>query len=170
LNSKIINFKKKSQFGINHLGHFYLTNKLLPIMYKSALKSGEGRIINVSSVAHEMGTGDINFDDINYNNFYSPFLAYSQSKLANIMFSNELNNKLKVDNIPIYTYSLHPGVIYTNLCRDFSCIPDCGFMCVCWACVKWMLPCFSFFLMIRYLYIYENCKTGMCYHYLLCHF
>merc|ERR1719495_627211 len=88
------------QFGTNHLGHFLLTNLLLPLLRKG----GEGtRVVTVSSIAHEMGA--INFDDINFRNTkYKPGKAYNQSKLANILFSNHLG-ELERDN-GIHTYSL----------------------------------------------------------------
>jgi len=103
------------QFGINHLGHFRLTNLLLPLMIKT---EGERRIVCVSSMAHTMGTQEINFDDIFWEKSYSPWSSYGQSKLANIMFAKELNRKLLEDKIPITVNSLHPGVIPTELMRD----------------------------------------------------
>jgi len=105
------------QIGINHFGHFRLTLLLLPLMKKSALNSGEGRIVNLSSEAHRMAKS-INFDNINLKDEYGSWWAYGQSKLANIMFSNELNKRLKNDKIPISVNSLHPGVIQTEIMRD----------------------------------------------------
>jgi len=106
------------QFGINHLGHFRLTLLLLPVLIKSALKEGEGRIVNLSSEAHRMGKQIIHFDNISLKDNYGKWESYGQSKLANILFSNELNKKFKNDKIPITVYSVHPGVIKTELMRD----------------------------------------------------
>ncbi|XP_065663522.1 retinol dehydrogenase 12 [Hydra vulgaris] len=96
------------QFGVNHLGHFALTNLLLKHMIKT-----KGRVINVSSMVYAFG--DINFDDINSEKSYNKIKAYSQSKLANILFTRELQNKLGNSNIT--TYSLHPGAIKSDLQR-----------------------------------------------------
>jgi NAD(P)-dependent dehydrogenase (short-subunit alcohol dehydrogenase family) len=107
------------QIGINHFGHFRLSNLLLPIMKET---EGERRIVVVSSRAHQRAiNGKIDFENINWEKNYSSTASYSQSKLANIMFSNELNRKLKKDGIPITVNSLHPGVIPgTELSRDFG--------------------------------------------------
>jgi NAD(P)-dependent dehydrogenase (short-subunit alcohol dehydrogenase family) len=77
------------QFGTNHIGHFALTLALKPLL----LKSPDARVINVSSLAHKNiviwpGTGKIYWDDLNFDKIaYRPFVAYSQSKLANILFT-----------------------------------------------------------------------------------
>ncbi|CAG9759549.1 unnamed protein product [Ceutorhynchus assimilis] len=101
------------QFGTNHLGHFLFTMLLLPRIIQSA----PARIVTVSSVAHERGTMD--FDDLNWTKkSYHPLKAYGQSKLSNILFSNELARRLKEANInDVTVYSLHPGVIKTELGR-----------------------------------------------------
>jgi hypothetical protein len=89
-------------------------------MKKSAIKTGEGRIIVLSSTAHTMSKG-INFENMFLENgAYGKWVSYSQSKLANILFAQELNERLKNDNIPITVNSLHPGVINTELGRDFG--------------------------------------------------
>ncbi|XP_047139491.1 retinol dehydrogenase 11 [Hydra vulgaris] len=98
------------QIGVNHFGHFVLTNLLLKCMLKT---EGHGRIINVSSRAH--GYGSINFDDINSEKSYNSVKAYAQSKLANILFTEELQRKLVNTNLT--TYSLHPGFVKTDLGR-----------------------------------------------------
>jgi len=106
------------QFQVNHLGHFLLTNLL---MDKLKAKDG-GRIINVSSVAHWMSIGipqDVNWEYVRYNGF----LAYSNSKLANVLFSTELIKRLKGSSVSVY--SLHPGGVATNLGRNIApYIPD----------------------------------------------
>uniref|UniRef100_A0A3Q3WK15 Uncharacterized protein n=1 Tax=Mola mola TaxID=94237 RepID=A0A3Q3WK15_MOLML len=97
------------QFGVNHLGHFLLTNCLLDLLKKST----PSRVVNVSSLAHQKG--QIHFDDINLDKEYHPWRSYSQSKLANVLFTRELANRLKGSGVT--TYSLHPGVIRTELGR-----------------------------------------------------
>ncbi|XP_069019314.1 retinol dehydrogenase 13-like [Embiotoca jacksoni] len=104
------------QFGVNHLGHFLLTNCLLDLLKKSA----PSRIVNVSSLAHERGY--IYFNDINQDKDYHPWKSYSQSKLANVLFTKELANRMQGTRVT--TYSLHPGVIRTELGRHlWSMIP-----------------------------------------------
>jgi NAD(P)-dependent dehydrogenase (short-subunit alcohol dehydrogenase family) len=101
------------QFGVNHLGHFLLTNLLLDL-----LKSTENsRIINVSSRAHSGILFDygMNWQDLNWTKNYDPMKAYSQSKLANILFTKELAKRLKNDRILVF--SLHPGAVRTELVR-----------------------------------------------------
>ncbi|XP_011639337.1 retinol dehydrogenase 11-like [Pogonomyrmex barbatus] len=107
------------QLQSNYLGHFLLTLLLLPKMQLSAPGC---RIVNVSSVGYIFGK--IHFDDINLKNSYNyfrPWKAYMQSKLANIMFTKELARRLKEAKISgINVYSLHPGVIKTELGRNFN--------------------------------------------------
>ncbi|KAM4602543.1 retinol dehydrogenase 13 isoform 2-T2 [Polymixia lowei] len=97
------------QFGVNHLGHFLLTNCLLDLLKKSA----PSRIVIVSSLAHKKG--HIHFDDINFDKDYQREKSYRQSKLANVLFSRELAARLQGTGVT--TYSLHPGVIRTELGR-----------------------------------------------------
>jgi len=105
------------QFGTNHVGHHMLTRLLLPII------TAKGRIVNVASTAHSMS--DINFNNLNYDTTpgieerkYTPWGAYGQSKLSNILFAKALSDKLKAAGSDIKTISLHPGVIATNLWRN----------------------------------------------------
>nr|XP_033791376.1 retinol dehydrogenase 13 isoform X2 [Geotrypetes seraphini] len=98
------------QFGVNHLGHFLLTNLLLDKMKSS----GRARIINVSSLAHV--AGEIDFDDLNCEEKkYNTKKAYCQSKLANVLFTKELARQLQ--GTEVTTNSLHPGVASTELGR-----------------------------------------------------
>ncbi len=103
------------QFGVNHLGHFLLTELLLGLMIKSA----PARIIVVSSGAHKIGK--INFDDVGLVNGWNMIRAYSQSKLANVIFTNELSRRL--DGTGVVANSLHPGTIKSN----FAVNRDTGF-------------------------------------------
>ncbi|XP_067216943.1 retinol dehydrogenase 11 isoform X3 [Linepithema humile] len=97
----------------NHLGHFLLTLLLLPRLQLSGFGC---RIINVSSCTHWFG--NINFDDINLEKSYGPWKAYTQSKLANILFTKELARQLAKAKITgINVYALHPGLIPTEIAR-----------------------------------------------------
>lgn len=96
------------QFGINHIGHFLLTTSLLDLM-------GEGsRIVVVASGAHK--TGKIHFDDINLHKGFNVFKAYSQSKLANVLFTRELARRVKDKGITVNC--CHPGAVATNIGID----------------------------------------------------
>ena len=104
-------------FAVNYLGHFILTNLLLDLMKKSV----PSRIINVSSGIHFRG--NINLDDINYSNGYSMFKAYSDSKLANILFTYALARRLEGTGVSANT--LNPGVVRTNIVhREFTVVID----------------------------------------------
>ncbi|XP_045135874.1 retinol dehydrogenase 11-like isoform X1 [Portunus trituberculatus] len=97
------------QLGTNHLGHFLLTMLLLDRLKASA----PARIINVSSIAHTQGK--MHWDDLHLTKDYNAKAAYCQSKLANVLFTRELAKKLKGTNVN--AYSLHPGVVQTDLGR-----------------------------------------------------
>ena len=96
---------------IQILGHFLLTLSLIPLLKKSS----KARIVNVSSKAHLRGI--IHFENINLRNgAYTPMKAYSQSKLSNVLFTRELTKRLGPKS-HINTYSLHPGIVFTELTR-----------------------------------------------------
>ncbi|KAL6423558.1 hypothetical protein ACFW04_010241 [Cataglyphis niger] len=104
------------QLQSNYLGHFLLTLLLLPKIQSSAPGC---RIVNVSSLAHIFG--NIHFNDMNLERSYGPLKGYAQSKLANILFTKELARRLKKAEISgINVYSLHPGVVRTDLGRYFN--------------------------------------------------
>ncbi|KAG2690496.1 hypothetical protein I3760_09G189200 [Carya illinoinensis] len=107
------------QFATNYLGHFHLTNLLLEKMKNTARTTGiEGRIVNLSSIAHHLTyEHGIRFDNINDGVGYSDKKAYGQSKLANILHANELSRRLKEEGINITVNSVHPGLIMTPLMR-----------------------------------------------------
>lgn len=96
------------QFGINHLGHFLLTTLLLDRMPAGS------RIVNVASGAHKVGR--IHFDDINLRHGYNVVKAYSQSKLANVLFTRELAARVKDRGITVNC--CHPGAVATNMGVD----------------------------------------------------
>lgn len=96
------------QFGTNHLGHFALTNLLLPHV------TGNGRVVTVSSGAHKFGK--IDFDDLNWEHRkYRRWRAYGQSKLANLLFTKELQRRLAEAGSSILSLAAHPGYAATNL-------------------------------------------------------
>ena len=96
------------QFGINHLGHFLLTTLLLDMMPAGS------RIVNVASGAHKVG--NIHFDDINLRHGYNVVRAYSQSKLANVLFTRELAVRLKGRGVTVNC--CHPGAVATSIGVD----------------------------------------------------
>jgi NAD(P)-dependent dehydrogenase (short-subunit alcohol dehydrogenase family) len=94
------------QIGTNHLGHFALTNLLL--------ENVTGRVVTVSSTAHRMGS--IDFEDLNWERrSYSAWRAYGQSKLANLLFTAELQRRLSEAGSPVLANAAHPGYAATNL-------------------------------------------------------
>lgn len=97
------------QFGTNHVGHFALTAQLLPLLQKSP----GARVVTVSSVANRAGA--INFDDLQSKSSYNPMKAYSQSKLANLMFALELQRQSEKHGWGITSMAAHPGVSRTKL-------------------------------------------------------
>ncbi len=99
----------ESQFGTNHLGHFALTGLLLPAL----LKAPATRVVTVSSHLHRRGT--MNFDDLQGERKYSPWGAYGQSKLANLMFCFELQRRAIEADTALLSLAAHPGYAATNL-------------------------------------------------------
>ena len=95
------------QFGTNHLGHFALTNLLLPYL--------TDRVVTVSSGAHRWGDARIRFDDLNWTTGYHPNQAYAQSKLANLLFTLELQRRLTESGSAVRALAAHPGYSATNL-------------------------------------------------------
>jgi NAD(P)-dependent dehydrogenase (short-subunit alcohol dehydrogenase family) len=97
------------QFGTNHLGHFALTGLLLDLL----LKTPDSRVVNVSSSAQYMGR--MNFEDPQLRQNYSRWGAYGQSKLANVLFTHELQRRLEQAGSTTISASAHPGGARTNL-------------------------------------------------------
>ncbi len=105
----------EKQFATNHMGHFTLITGLL-----SQIKAADSaRVVIVSSAAHMQAPAEgIEFDNLDGHKSYSGWKAYGQSKLANILFANELARRLKETGVTVN--SLHPGVIATNLGRHMN--------------------------------------------------
>jgi len=99
------------QFGVNHLGHFALTAHLLPTL----LATSGSRVVNVSSLSHYFGRLDL--DTIEHTQHYSPLGAYCRSKLANLLFTSELQVRLAVADTATVAVAAHPGGANTNLGR-----------------------------------------------------
>jgi NAD(P)-dependent dehydrogenase (short-subunit alcohol dehydrogenase family) len=101
----------ETQFGTNHLGHFVLVNKLVPL-----LKSG-ARIVTLSSAGHQIS--DVDIEDPNFERTpYQPFTAYGRSKTANILYAVALDSRLKGRGVR--ATSIHPGGIQTELGRHLT--------------------------------------------------
>lgn len=107
------------QWGVNHLGHFYLTY----LLWDKVKKSGSYRVLNVSSLAHKRlfvytGQPGLDFDNINYEKGYDPSQAYGRSKLYNVLFTRALASKINSSQGKVV--SLHPGVVRTELLREIK--------------------------------------------------
>ncbi|MCV7087257.1 SDR family NAD(P)-dependent oxidoreductase [Mycolicibacter hiberniae] len=100
------------QFGTNHLGHFALTGLLLPRM----LRVRQSRVVTVSSMAHRIMAA-IHFDDLQWEHGYNRIAAYGQSKLANLMFTYELQRRLAAKRRSTIAVAAHPGTANTELTR-----------------------------------------------------
>lgn len=97
------------QIGTNHLGHFALTGRLLDMLSATP----DSRVVTVSSTMHKMGKMD--FDDLHGDRSYWKWGAYSQSKLANLLFAFELNRRLESAGSTSISAACHPGYASTNL-------------------------------------------------------
>ena len=97
------------QFGVNHLGHMALTLQLLPLMQGR----NDARVVTVTSGAQYFGR--IRWDDPGWSKGYDRYGAYSQSKLANVMFALELDARLREQGSPIRSLAAHPGLARTDL-------------------------------------------------------
>ena len=106
------------QMGTNHLGHFLLTNLLLPKMISTASQSLDARVVVVSSAAHALANSRIRLHDLNWEldeSHFSPSQGYFHSKLANNLFCRELSRRLQGSGVT--AYAVHPGVVNTNILR-----------------------------------------------------
>lgn len=105
------------QLGTNHLGHFALTGLLLPALLATGPTGGVGagpaRVVTVSSNAHKLGRLDR--DDLMGERRYAPWKAYGQAKLANLLFTRELQRRADAASVPLLSLAAHPGYARTNL-------------------------------------------------------
>jgi NAD(P)-dependent dehydrogenase (short-subunit alcohol dehydrogenase family) len=101
------------QFGTNHLGHFALTGLLLDHI----LRVEDSRIVTVSSLGHRVRSA-IDFDDLQSERRYDPFAAYGRSKLANLLFTYELQCRLAANHEATIAVAAHPGSSRTELLRS----------------------------------------------------
>lgn len=118
----------ESQIGVNHMGHFLLTNLLLDTL-KASVPS---RIITLTSVAHRVGK--INKLDLNSDKSYHSFLAYAQSKLANILFTRELSKQLAGTGVT--ANSVNPGPVHTSITKNINIFIRLFWVPISWAFFK----------------------------------
>ena len=102
----------ESNIGINHYGHFLLVNLLF-----DKVEQSKGRIVMVASEGYKMGLKTIQFDDMNFDNNYHPNNTYCHSKLAQMMFGYELQNRINDANKNVKVYVCHPGASKTSLIK-----------------------------------------------------
>ncbi|XP_076619638.1 polyprenol dehydrogenase [Colletes latitarsis] len=103
----------EQQWAVNYLSHFLLTALLLPLLKTGGLPEKTSRIVNVSSCAQLLGK--INFSDINNKNKFITEEAYAQSKLAQEISTKTLQNLFKEKEYNVQVYSVHPGIVFTDL-------------------------------------------------------
>lgn len=111
------------QFGTNHLGHFALTGLVLDLL----LKTPNSRVVTVASLAHRF-RGKIHFDDLQWERSYDRVAAYGQSKLANLMFTYELQRRLTAHRANTIAVAAHPGGSNTELMRNSPAV------------IRWLAP------------------------------
>ena len=103
----------ESQLGVNHLGHFLLCGLLF-----ERIEASGGRIVVVGSNAYKMGLKRIKFEDLNFDNKYTAWSSYAQSKLAQMMFAYELQRRVQAAGKSVVVQACHPGASRTNLLMD----------------------------------------------------
>ncbi|MEL7355888.1 MAG: SDR family oxidoreductase [Cyanobacteria bacterium J06560_6] len=103
----------ESQLGVNHFGHFLLCGLLF-----ERVDASRGRIVVVGSNAYKMGLKRIQFEDLNFDEKYTAWNAYAQSKLAQMMFAYELQRRVQAAGKTVHVQVCHPGASRTNLLND----------------------------------------------------
>ncbi len=109
----------ESQLGVNHYGHFLLCGLLF-----HQVEQSKGRIVVVGSEGYKMGIKTIQFDDMNWDKNYHPMNTYCHSKLAQIMFAYELQDKIKAARKHVQVYVCHPGASATSLIKNSGGLKD----------------------------------------------
>lgn len=109
----------ESQLGVNHYGHFLLCG----LLYEK-IEESKGRIVVVGSEGYKMGIKTIQFDDMNWDKNYHPMNTYCHSKLAQIMFAYELQDRIKSANKDVKVYVCHPGASATSLIKNSGGLRD----------------------------------------------
>ena len=104
----------EAQFGINHLGHFALTGHLM----SQLLSTPHARVVNIASLGHRLGNGDLFWSDINADKHYNPRTRYFASKLANLLFTYEMHRRLEARGTTLLSVAAHPGGAATELDRN----------------------------------------------------
>tara|TARA_R100000908_G_scaffold21968_1_gene8752 strand:+ start:49404 stop:50417 length:1014 start_codon:yes stop_codon:yes gene_type:complete len=112
----------EKQIGVNHLGHFALTNQLLPMLNETE----DSRVVTISSMYGKTGYASINWDDLHWEEEYDTTDAYSQSKFANQLFGLELARKLEEAGSGTISTMAHPGYTATNLQRHIGLMGKIG--------------------------------------------
>ncbi|HYL51056.1 MAG TPA: SDR family oxidoreductase [Acidimicrobiia bacterium] len=103
----------ESQFQVNHLSHFLLTN----LLRERLVRSAPARVVNIASVAHKNARRGLDFDDLDYERRrYRGFRVYSETKLMNILFARELARRW--DGTGVSANAVHPGFVATNFARE----------------------------------------------------
>lgn len=100
------------QFGVNHLGHFVFTGLLADLLQRTQ----QSRVINVASAAHLASQG-IDYNRVVDHDLYSQWGSYADSKLANVLFTKELQRRFDAEGAQVACFSLHPGAVNTDLPR-----------------------------------------------------
>ncbi|MEM7104962.1 MAG: SDR family oxidoreductase [Bacteroidota bacterium] len=109
----------ESQLGINHYGHFLLVKLLF-----NKVEQSKGRIVVVGSEGYKMGLKSIQFEDMNFDKNYNPMRTYCHSKLAQMMFAYELQNRIKAADKKVEVYVCHPGASRTSLINEKANLPS----------------------------------------------
>lgn len=103
----------ESQLGVNHFGHFLLCGLLF-----ERIAASSGRVVVVGSNAYKMGLKRIQFEDLNFDQNYTAWNSYAQSKLAQMMFAYELQRRIEAAGKDVQVHVCHPGASRTNLLND----------------------------------------------------
>jgi NAD(P)-dependent dehydrogenase (short-subunit alcohol dehydrogenase family) len=106
----------ETQFGTNHLSHFLLFNLLKPALLASSTPEFSSRVIILSSIAHR--SAEVNFDDLNLDGKYNSWVAYGQSKTANLWTANEIERRYGTKGL--HAWSVQPGGVATGLMQHMS--------------------------------------------------